>query len=243
VLANLAAFEKKYNPDGRIVYGVKHPSKCVADALTKLGAPVNYTGLVDSHPYAVVSLGHGSWAVADAGGNDLLKVDRWGHVSVLAVLPPAGVKITTDIAGKLGLPHCAVGITYNFESVPTDVELGPWGQLYVSTLASDPGPPTPIATGSVWAIGADSKAYRIATGFSEATNIAVDPAGHIFVAELGAGQITELWHGHKTVVFRATGVVGVEYANDHLYASTAPAAAGGDGLGSVVLLAGPHRAS
>ncbi len=43
----------------------------------------------DSHPYAVASLGDGSWAVADAGGNDILKVDSRGHVSVIAVLPPS----------------------------------------------------------------------------------------------------------------------------------------------------------
>ena len=36
--------------------------------------PVSYTGMVDSHPYAVAAV-RGGWVVADAAGNDLLFVD------------------------------------------------------------------------------------------------------------------------------------------------------------------------
>ena len=63
-------------------------------------------------------------AVADAGGNDIVKVDRYGHPSLLAVLPPQPVRITSAMAAGLHLDPCVVGITYKFEAVPTDVEVG-----------------------------------------------------------------------------------------------------------------------
>src|SRR5215207_5938050 len=44
-------------------------------------------GGVDSNPNGLL-VGHRSQYVTDAGGNDLLKVDRKGRVSVVAVLPP-----------------------------------------------------------------------------------------------------------------------------------------------------------
>src|SRR5882762_3540376 len=71
VVADLSGFEAKRNPDGAVHFGVHNPSTCVSDALKAADIPVSYTGTVDSHPYAVTSLGHGSWAVADAGGNDI----------------------------------------------------------------------------------------------------------------------------------------------------------------------------
>ncbi len=237
VLANLSAYEAAHNPDGRTHYGIDHPSACVQAAFAKLGAPASYTGMVDSHPYAVVALGHGAWAVADAGGNDIVRVDRYGHVSTIAVLPPAPVKITAGLAKANGLAACTVGLTYKFEAVPTDVELGPLGTLLTTTLASGPGgDPTPVATGSVYAIGYGGRLVRLATGFNNATNLAYDGRGHIFVAELGSGQITELSLHGRSVVATLPGVVGVEFANGHLYASTAPAAAGGSGPGTIVEL-------
>jgi hypothetical protein len=236
VLANLAAFEAKYNPDKINRYGTSNPSQCVIDALAGVGAEASYRGEVDSHAYAVAALGNGAYAVADAGGNDILKVDRWGHISVLAVLPPQKLKITQAIADALGLPSCVVGITYGFEPVPTDVEVGPLGSLLVTTLPGGPeGIPALGARGSVYGVGPYGHTWRIATGFDSATNLAVDHSGNIFVASLGDGRLTEISCGRSTVVATVPGLVAVEFANGRLYGSLAPAAAGGDGLGSVVL--------
>jgi hypothetical protein len=44
-------------------------------------------------------------------------------VRTLAVTPPAPVEITAEVAGGMGLPACAVGLTYYGESVPTDIAL------------------------------------------------------------------------------------------------------------------------
>ncbi|HEY3924666.1 MAG TPA: ScyD/ScyE family protein [Acidothermaceae bacterium] len=230
---NLAAFEKKYNPDQINHYGDIHTTNaCVLNALNAAGATLNYTGLVDSHPYAVAALGHGAFAVADAGGNDLLKVDASGHISVLSVLPPQPEKVTAALAAANGLPSCVVGITYVAEPVPTDVEVGPHGQLFVTTL---PGG-IDGAFGSVYAIGAHGSATKIAGGLESATNLAIDPVGHIYVAELGSGQIAEIVNGKPYPVISLPDVAAVEWANGHLYASTAPAANGGTAPGTIVEL-------
>jgi len=234
-VVSLSRFEKQANPDKRNHYGVvdvDDVSRACTDQLTAAHVPVSYRGQYDSHPYAVAALGHGSWAVADAGGNDILKVDRWGHVSVIAVLPVQPLRITPAIATALQMPACA-GITYNFEPVPTDVEVGPHGRLYVTTLAGGPEDPALGARSSVYQVGW-GWAHRIATGFAAATNLAISPSGCIYVAELGAGRISIVRHGGPTTFAPLAGVAGVEWASGHLYASTAPVILTGSGAGSIV---------
>jgi hypothetical protein len=239
VVASLSTFEQTKNPDKNVFYGVRNPSQCVKDALGGMGAPVSYKGQVDSHPYSVTSLGHGSWAVADAGGNDILKVDAKGHVSVIAVLPAQPHTITKGEASALGLPGCVVGVTYRFEAVPTDVEVGPHGMLYVSTLPGGPEGPALGARGSVYVVNpATGASHRIATGFDGATNVAVSPGGTVYVAELFGGRISVIRHGTVHKLVSLPGALAVEWASRGLlYASTiAPTDDNGNptGHGSVV---------
>lgn len=238
-VVSISDFERKYNPDKRNSYGFEHV-KSVSDSckaeMTKAQFPIAYHGQYDSHAYSVTSLGHGDWAVGDAGGNDVVKVNRWGHVSLLSVLPPQPLRITSAIATGLGIPECA-GTTYRFEPVPTDVEVGQWGKLYVTTLPGGPEIPVLGSRGSVYALGHHVyHPYRIATGFNESTNLAISPRGTIYVAELGSGTISVVRHGHGHVVATLPGVAGVEWANGHLYASTAPAVSGGKDPGKIVVL-------
>jgi hypothetical protein len=233
VVADLANFEKTQNPDKVNTYGTTTRNSCTVPAFKKIGAPVSNTGLVDSHPYAVAALGGGAWAVADAGGNDILKVDRSGTVSLISVLPPQPLKITAAIAKGNGLNPCVAGITYKFEAVPTDVEVGPKGNLLVTTLAGGPEGPQNGNPGSVYSIGANGAATRIAYGFAGATNLAVTPSGRIFVAQLSSGLVAEVVKGSPRPVLFLPGVVGLEYANGALYASTAPAVTGSNGRGSI----------
>jgi hypothetical protein len=231
-VVSLSSFERKYNPDKRNHYGStgKVSSACAAEIGKQ--APVSYTGQYDSHPYAIAALGNDSWAVADAGGNDILKVDGHGHVSLIAVLPVQQLKVTKAVAATLGAPDC-VGITYGLEPVPTDVEVGPHGKLYVTTLPGGPDGPGIPPMGSVYAVG-HGWTHRVATGFVAATNLAVSPGGRIYVAELGAGAIATVNHGHPRAFASLPGVAGVEWANGHLYASTAPAVTGGKDPGTIV---------
>jgi hypothetical protein len=223
VSADLAGYEAKANPDKKVSYGVDNPSKCVADALAKIpdGPPVHYKGQVDSHPYAVASVGD-HWVVADAGGNDLLRVSRKGKVSTLAVLPRQPLKITAAIASGLGLPDCAIGVTYNFESVPTDVEVGRGGWLYVTTLAGGPEDPSFGARSKVYRVNPhNGHVTRIASGLAGATNLAIGRHGQIYVTELFAGRISVLKNGKPQTFVKLANALSVEAARDgSLWAGT-----------------------
>jgi hypothetical protein len=217
---DLSAFEQEHNPDADVTYGIENPSECVQQAFEPLGG-ANMQGGVDSHPYSVASLGHGAWVVADAGGNDLLKVDAQGHVSVIAVLPRQPTVITAEIAAGLGLPDCVAGVTYNFEPVPTDVEVGEHGQLYVSLLPGGPEDPSLGARGSVYRVGLwNGHSTKVAGGFLGATNLALGPDHTIFVAELFGGRISMVRDGHVEPYLDLPGALAVEWGGGHLYAST-----------------------
>ena len=223
MVVDLFKFEQSHNPDRIIQYGAVGPiSACARKVIEKAsGGPAKYKGQLDTHPYAVASLGGGAWAVADAGANDILRVEPNGNVSTLAVLPPQPLKITAAIAKENHLPKCVVGVTYRSEAVPTDVEVGPQGKLFVSVLAGGIAP-----FGSVYTLSADgyNTPQRIATGIPSVTNVAVDPAGNVFVASLFAGLVFEISPAQRPApVLQLPGVAALEWANGHLYASTAPA--------------------
>jgi len=223
VTADLSAFEKKYNPDKVNHYGTTSTDTCVTDFLKATGAPVTstgslrYTGLVDSHPYSVAAV-HGGWVVGEAAGNDLLFVDNRGHVKLLAVLPPQPHVFTAAEAAALQAPSCLVDVRYDFEPVPTDVEVGPHSALYVSTLPGGPEVPG-LARGSVYRLSANGHHLRrLATGFNGATNLAVTSSGRVLVAELFGGRISTIEHGRPARVLDVPGVASLEFFCHALYA-------------------------
>jgi hypothetical protein len=218
VFADTLAYEKVHNPDGHVSYGVRNPSQCVKDAL---GDQASYKGLVDSHAYSVARYKN-RWVVADAGGNDLLWVPNRGKISTLAVLPSQPLKITAEIAAAQGLPDCVVGVTYKFEAVPTDVEVGRDGYLYVTTLPGGPEDPSLGACGKVYRVNPHNGHIRlVASGFLGATNLALGKHGKIFVAELFGGQISVIKHGKAHKYLSLPGVVAVEIDREgSLWAAT-----------------------
>lgn len=237
---DLAGYEKRHNPDQNVLYGIAHPSQCVKDAFAKMkdGGPVNYKGHIDSHPYAVAAAGH-HWFVADAGGNDLLRVSRRGKVSTVAVLPRQPLTITAAIAKGIGLPGCAVGAVYNFESVPTDVEVGPHGWLYVSTLAGGPEDPSLGARSKVYRVNPwTHRVHQVGSGLAGATNIALRH-GRIYVAEFFGGRISVLKNGRPQPVVTLPHALSVESTRSGLLAGTsAPEGpTGPQGTGSIVRIA------
>ncbi|GAA2099548.1 ScyD/ScyE family protein [Microlunatus panaciterrae] len=221
--ADLSTYERTKNPDSGMNYGVDNPSPCVKAALESIpdGPPASYAGLVDSHPYAVAAVGKHSWVVADAGGNDLLKVDRRGHISTLAILPRHPLKITKEIAAGLHMPDCVIGVTYNFEAVPTDVEVGPGGWLYVSTLAGGPEDPSLGARSKVFKVNPwNGHVTQIGSGFLGATDLALGRDGRIYVAELFGGRISVLDHGKRRTYVDLPNALSVESGHDGLWAGT-----------------------
>jgi hypothetical protein len=237
---DLSTFERTRNPDKWIRYGIDNPTQCQRDALEAADIPVSYRGLVDSHPYSVAALPGDAWVVADAGGNDLLKVDRHGNISVLSVLPRQPTTITAEGAAALGLPDCVVGAVYNFEAVPTDVEIAADGRMIVSLLPGGPEDPSLGARGSVVSVNPrNGNATRLATGIAGATNVALGPDGKIFFSELFGGRIGVISKGKVSTYVQIDGPLGLTYFKGKLYAGTAgPSDAEGNptGPGSIVAI-------
>ena len=216
-LASLLAFEKRRNPDRNQRYGVLGAGK---SCRAKLPRPVKpYTGIVDAHPYAVAEAPNG-WYVADAAGNDILKVTRSGKIRVVAVLEPVVTRITKKAAKAFGLPNCADGLDAAFEPVPTDVEVAKNGSLVVSLLPGGPEDPSAGARGQVVRVDPKSGNQKvIAGGFAGATNVALG-GGKIYVTELFGGKISQInSKGRVSRFMKLASPSAVEFFRGKVYAT------------------------
>jgi sugar lactone lactonase YvrE len=165
--------------------------------------------LVDSDPYGLLAL-PGADLVADAGGNDLLRVDATGDVSLVAVLPPV-----TGVNDE--------------EPVPTSVVRGPDGAYYVGEMT---GAPFPEGTASIYRVvpGQEPKVYL--GGFKAIIDFAFDAKGNVYVLQhatgatmlLGPGELIRVaLDGTRTVVLAglqrptsvAVGPDGALYVTNH----------------------------
>lgn len=196
-VADLWKHERTKNPDGTQVYGFTDLDPACA-AQIPADVPSGYRGIKESHPYGS-TVRRGTTYVADAAGNTILGVDRRGRVSTVAVLPAVEVLITAEAATASGLPACTVGHSFGFEPVPTDVELGTGGWLYVSLLPGGPEDGSAGANGAVVKVKARTGKVRpVASGFAGATGLAVAGNGDVFVAQLFGGQVTRIRAGTGT---------------------------------------------
>jgi DNA-binding beta-propeller fold protein YncE len=151
VISDIAGFEGTDNPDGTEV---------------------------DTNPISF-DFRRGSFYVADAGGNSLLRVDSRGRASTAAVLPPQ----LADAPPFLGLPP---GSQIPAESVPTSVETGPDGALYVGQLT---GFPFPIGGASVVRVLPGQAPTVYAAGFTNIMDIAFAPNGDLYVLEIATNSL------------------------------------------------------
>lgn len=177
-------FEVEHNPDASTTYGfLDTPQACLDQLPPELAFLAQYDGIVETHPYAIAILPDGGYLVADAAANTILKVAPNGRKGeVVAVLPPVPQEVSAQAATEFGLPACLIGETFYGEPVPTDVEVGPDGHYYVSSL---PGAPEAPGAGSVWRIDAGTWAMtQVATGLTFAVDLALEADGTILVAEL-----------------------------------------------------------
>jgi hypothetical protein len=221
VIANTGKFEKNENPDGKVVYGFKGISDKCAAKLPKQIGPANYTGIVDSHPYATEQTDTTTY-LADAAGNDILSISPTGVISTVAVLPATKVKISAGAAEANGLPNCTVGHAYKFEPVPTDVELGPDGNLYVSSLPGGPEDGSTGPQGRVYKVNPNTgKVTLVAAGFISTVDLAVTDNGDIYVAQLFTGVVSRIKAGSgKVKDFMKLSMPGaIEWTPDFLYAT------------------------
>lgn len=225
-IADIHAFEAANNPDQTTTYGfadadMSDPTTagCLAKWDTADNGPATYTGQVDSHPYATYAMDNGWTYVADAGANAVFLVSPRGRIRTVATLPGIPMTIDAATANGLGLDPCFVGMTYFFEPVPTDVEVGDNGTVYVTSLPGGPEGPQSGARGSVFAISARAahhghfrlsgtthgdghggsgmhRTRRIVTGLMSPTGLAVAPDGSLYVAQLFGDEISRVTFGH-----------------------------------------------
>jgi hypothetical protein len=127
----------------------------------------------DSNPYGLVPYRDGAVAT-DAGGNDLLRLDRHGRISTLAVFP------TTPTPSPFGGPDIPM------QFVPTTVTTGPGGALYVGQLT---GFPFPVGGAKVWRVVPGQAPTVFAEGFTNVIDIAFDKQGRLLVLEISANGL------------------------------------------------------
>ncbi|WGL51569.1 ScyD/ScyE family protein [Nocardioides sp. BP30] len=248
-IADIHAYEAANNPDQGTTYGFRDAdtsdpatAACLAKWNTAENGPATYTGQVDSHPYATYVLNNGWTYVADAGANAIFLVSPWGQIRTVATLPAIPQTIDATTATGLGLDPCFVGLTYYFEPVPTDVEVGSNGTVYVTSLPGGPEGPQSGARGSVFAISAHAayhgnfrlhpghhhgngyyghQARQVVTGLMSPTGLAVAPHGTLYVAQLFGDSIAKVsmgrWGGQITGTIATPSPGEVEWTPRGLY--------------------------
>lgn len=143
VAADLAAYEKAHDPD--------------------------HQGF-DSNPYGVLVL-RDRVLVADAAGNDVLSVDRYGHVSTFAVFPNIQTGACKGQPNDAGTTGC--------DYVPTALAQGRDGSIYVGGL----GGLTPGA-GRVTRFTAGGHWLHTWGGLTAVNGLAVSRTGTLYVSQL-----------------------------------------------------------
>ncbi|WP_104168541.1 ScyD/ScyE family protein [Arthrobacter sp. SX1312] len=228
VLADLAALETENNYDADNEYGFQDlPEECAAqlpqDLLPFL---LPHGGDAYSHPYATAASHSGRHVyVADAGANVIWTVDTRRETVDATVLEPVATPVTQELLTSLkgqgiALPDCVLGLTFNSEPVPTDIESGPDGLLYLTSL---PGVPEDPTLGSVRSFDPRSGDVElVVSGLTSPTGLAFDRRGNLFVAELFADRISVIAAGtEEAVPFReVTRPADVEVDGKYLYATT-----------------------
>ncbi len=118
----------------------------------------------DSNPNALIADGDG-FVVADAGGNDLLRVSASGQVSLIATFPPA---------------KACPPLPIEPQAVPTSIVRGPDHAYYVSELTG-----FPFCEGSarIWKVK-DGQISVYASGLTNVTDLAFGPRGELYAVEI-----------------------------------------------------------
>ncbi|HVW41826.1 MAG TPA: ScyD/ScyE family protein [Amycolatopsis sp.] len=145
-VADVAGYEAKANPDGNVP---------------------------DSNPNSVLAL-PGGQVVADAGGNDLLRVASNGKISTIAVFPD----VLVDAPPSLGLPP---GTKIPMQAVPTSVVRGPDGAFYVGQLT---GFPFPEGAAKVYRVVPGHAPEVYAEGFTNIIDLGFSEDGKLYVLEI-----------------------------------------------------------
>lgn len=222
--ADIGAAERRLNPDGGVTYGFTDlDPTCEAEFTEE--APATYSGVVETHPFATTSSGSGARTVtyvADAGANAIFAVSNNRRVRAVGAVPGPVGTMGADEAEQRGFPECAVGESFRYESVPTDIEVGPGGALFVTTLPGGPEDGSGPAA-SVYKIDPRTGSMRrVLTGLVSATGLAVAPNRDIYVNQLFTGEIRRFPGGKGAgVPWKIAPLPGdIEFSGRYLWATT-----------------------
>src|SRR5436309_6274460 len=131
---------------------------------------------VDSNPFDLAKLSRNKIVVADAGGNDILIVDKDGNVDWVATLPQHEVP-TQPVKDAAGCPAgppdiCTLPDTFSADPVATTVAIGPDGAIYAGELTGFPATP---GFSRVWRIEPDARHVRCGTDDDGCTLVETPP--------------------------------------------------------------------
>jgi hypothetical protein len=173
---------------------------------------------VESNPFDLADFGNGRTLVADAAGNSVLVVNRFGHIDWVASLPQHVVP-TAPIKQVAGCPNgppdiCGLPATFSADPVATSVAVGPDGWIYVGELTGFPASP---GYSRIWRIdpsarharcGSSAKCTVVGRGFTSILDLQFARSGALYVVELdenswlaleaglgAGGSIDRCWRG------------------------------------------------
>ena len=133
----------------------------------------------DSNPFGLAALRDGGVLVADAAGNDLLRVSRSGEISTVARLKPREVETPEGLPGA--------GTMTPAEAVATSVTVGDDGNWYIGELRGYPATP---GTSEIW---------KVRAGTTDATCDPEHPWGACKRYADGLTSIVDLGAGPKGI--------------------------------------------
>jgi sugar lactone lactonase YvrE len=134
--------------------------------------------ILESHPYDITLGPDGMLWVADAGANDLWKVDPVSGETQL---------VATFVEGVPGpLPNPNRGDAMEADPVPTGIAFDASGDAYVSFL---PGFPFLPGSAKVVRVTSDGQVSDYATGLTMVTDLQTGPDGELYAVQIG--QFTE----------------------------------------------------
>ena len=168
----------------------------------------------DSNPYGMATV-PGGVIIADAGGNDLLKVAANGTISTLAVFP--------RVNRPPGVPPPVPSV----QAVPTSVAVGPDGAFYVGQLT---GGPFTVGIASVYRVPAAGGVPEIVYGgFTNIIDIAFGPDGSLYVLEIAQAAIPNFGGGGRLVRIHPDGSQSVVLSGPQFLFAPGGIAVGSDG--------------
>jgi hypothetical protein len=150
----------------------------------------------DTNPFGVEALDDGTVLVADAAGNDLLRVSSKGSIQTVARLKPRMVTVPAGLGttGPEGMTLPPAGTSVPSEAVATSVTVGADGYWYVGELRGFPATP---GTSQVWRIRPGSvnavcdpaapdtgDCRRYADGLTSLVDLGADEKGSIYALSL-----------------------------------------------------------